>query len=293
MPPGLRPVPGWTVQHARHVAGMVKQARNPAARVYESLGSGFFLAPAPGWLNLGLWQGPGGEDEAEDACRRLVRTLALALPAEGTILDVGNGLGTQDPVIAAAARPRRLVALNITEWQLTAGRDRLRQAGAAPVAGDAVRLPVADGTMDGVISVEAAFHFRSQQAFFRECYRVLRPGGVLSMSDLSIRRWPVTPAELLSGLTQLRLFGLRPGMALTAEQIAAAARAAGLADVEVTPCGDRVIAPALRLTANRLATPMAAPAGQQAIARLLLRQVDLLWRRGIIDYLLLRAVRPY
>jgi hypothetical protein len=37
---------------------------------------------------------------------------------------------------------------------------------------------------------------------------------------------------------------------------------------------------------------MAVPAGQQAAARLLLGQVDLLWRRRIIDYLLLRAVRP-
>jgi cyclopropane fatty-acyl-phospholipid synthase-like methyltransferase len=143
-----------------------------------------------------------------------------------------------------------------------------------------------------VISVEAAFHFGSRRAFFRECYRVLRPGGVLSMSDISIQRWPVTPAEVLSGLTQLRLFGLRRTMAMTAEQIASVARAAGLAEVEVTSCGHRVIAPAVRLTAERLASPRAAPAGQQAIGRLLLRQVGLLWRRGIIDYVLLRAVRP-
>ena len=271
---------------------MLRQGRNPAARVYESIGSDFFLAVAPGWLNLGLWEGPGAEDEAEDACRRLVRTLALALPAGGTIVDVGNGLGTQDPLIAEVARPGRLVAVNITEWQLAAGRDRLRQAAAAPVAGDAVRLPVADGTVDGVISVEAAFHFRSRKAFFDECHRVLRPGGVLSMSDISVRRWPVTPAELLSGLTQLRVFGLRRTMAMTAGQIASAARAAGLAEVEVTSRGDRVIAPAVRLTAARLAGPRAAPTGQQAIGRLLLRQVDLLWRRGIIDYLLIRAVRP-
>jgi len=283
---------GWTTQNARHAAGVLRRGRNPAARVYESIGSDFFLAVAPGWLNLGLWEGPGAEDEAEDACRRLVRTLALALPAGGTIVDVGNGLGTQDTLIAEVARPRRLVAVNITEWQLAAGRDRLRQAAAAPVAGDAVRLPVADGTVDGVISVEAAFHFRSRKAFFDECHRVLRPGGVLSMSDISVRRWPVTPAELLSGLTQLRVFGLRRTMAMTAGQIASAARAAGLAEVEVTSRGDRVIAPAIRLTAARLAGPRAAPTGQQAIGRLLLRQVDLLWRRGIIDYLLLRAVRP-
>jgi len=297
-----RAVPGWTGQHVRHAAEMLRQGGNSAARVYESIGSDFFLALAPGWLNLGLWEGPGSEGEAEDACRRLVRTLAQALPREGVILDVGNGLGSQDPLIAETIRPRRLVAVNITEWQLTAGRDRLREAAAAPVVGDATRLPIAAGSVDGVISVEAAFHFRSRKAFFDECYRVLRPGGVLSISDISTQRWPVSAAELFSGLTQLRVFGLHRSMAMTREQIAAAARAAGLVQVEITACGDRVIAPALRLTAARLTaarlTPArltsttAAPVGQHAAARLLLRQVNLLWRRRIIDYLLLRAVRP-
>src|ERR1700734_1970894 len=115
---------GWTGQHARHAAAMFRQGQNPAARVYESIGSDFFAAPAPGWLNLGLWEGPGAEGEAGDACRRLVTTLASALPAGGVILDAGNGLGTQDPVIAEAVRPRRLVAVNVTEWQLRAGRER-------------------------------------------------------------------------------------------------------------------------------------------------------------------------
>ena len=292
MAAGPAGIAGWTGQHLRHAATLLRQGGNPAARVYESIGSEFFLAVAPGWLNLGLWDGPGSEDEAEEACRRLVRTLASALPAGGVLADVGNGLGTQDPLIAETARPRRLVAMNITEWQLAQGRGRLREAGAAPVAGDAARMPLASGSVDGIISVEAAFHFRSRKAFFDECYRVLRPGGVLSSSDISVQRWPVTPAEVLAGLTQLRLFGLRPTMVMTADQIAAAARAAGLAEVEVTPCGDRVIAPALRLTAARLAAPAAAPAGQQTAARLLLRQVDLLWRRRIIEYLMIRAVRP-
>jgi SAM-dependent methyltransferase len=283
---------GWTAQHVRHAAGLFKQGGNPAARVYESIGSDFFLALAPGWLNLGLWEGPGTEDEAQQACQRLVRTLASALPAGGVIADVGNGLGTQDPLIAEVARPRRLVAVNITQWQLEAGRDRLRQAAAVPVVGDATRLPIAGGRLDGLISVEAALHFQSRKAFFAECYRVLRPGGVLSISDISVQRWPVTPAELAAGLTQLRVFGLRHTMAMTAGQIAAAARAAGLAEVTVTACGGKVIAPALRLTAARLARATTAPLGQHAAARLLLRQVDLLWRRHIIDYLLLRAIRP-
>jgi SAM-dependent methyltransferase len=283
---------GWTSQHLWHVAGIFKQGRNPAARVYESIGSDCFLALAPGWLNLGLWEGPGTEGEAGAACRRLVQTVASALPADGVVIDVGNGLGTQDPLIAEVARPCRLIAVNIAEWQLMAGRDQLLQATAAPVAGDAVRLPVADGAADGVISVEAAFHFRSRRAFFEECHRVLRPGGLLSMTDISAERWPRGPAELASGLAQLRVFGLRRGAMMTAAQIAAAARAAGLVDVEVTSCGDRVIAPALRLIGERLSRGPAAPVGHRAAARVMLGQVELLWRRHMIDYLLLRAVRP-
>jgi SAM-dependent methyltransferase len=205
---------------------------------------------------------------------------------------VGNGLGTQDPLIAELVRPRRLIAVNITAWQLAAGRDRLRQAAAGPVAGDAARLPIASGSLDGLISVEAAFHFRSRKAFFDECYRVLRPGGVLTMSDISVQRWPAMPGELLAALTQLRVFGLRQTMAMTAGQITTAARAAGLVQVQASRCGERVMAPALRLTADRLAHARPAPAGQHVAARLLLSQVDLLWRRHIIDYLLLRAVRP-
>ena len=232
---------GWTGEHVRHAAEMVRQGRNPAARVYESIGSEFFLAPSPGWLNLGLWDGDSSEEQAETACRRLVTTLASALPAGGVIIDAGNGLGVQDSLIAELVRPRRLVAVNITEWQLAAGRSRLAAAGAAPVAGDAARLPIADGAADGIISVEAAFHFSSRRAFFEQCYRVLRPGGVVTMSDITIRRWPWEPVELLSGLTQLRVFGLRRSAAMTAAQIIAAASAAGLAVAEVTPCGDRVI----------------------------------------------------
>ena len=285
-------VTGWTSQHVRHVGEMFKQSGNPVARVYESIGSDCFLAIAPGWLNLGLWEGPGTEDEAEQACRRLVETTAAELPTGGVTIDLGNGLGTQDPVIAQVLHPRRLVAVNIATWQLAAGRDRLAAAGAAPVAGDAVRLPFTAGSADGIISVEAAFHFRSRKAFFDECFRVLRPGGVLSITDIATERWPRDPVELIAGVTQLRVFGMRRTAAMTTEQIIEAARAAGLVDMRATACGDRVIAPALRLTAARLSRSLDAPTGHRVAARVLLWHVELLWRRKMINYLLLRAVRP-
>jgi SAM-dependent methyltransferase len=161
------------------------------------------------------------------------------------------------------------------------------------VNADATRLPLRDASVDGVISVEAAFHFPSRAAFFAEGVRVLRPGGVLTMSDIPTQRLPRGPGELVSALTQLRVWGLGAHAAATAEEIAATARRAGLVDVRTELVGARVIAPALRVSRDRLARPQpGVPRGQVLASRIMLAQIDVLWEHGIIDYLLLRAAAP-
>jgi erythromycin 3''-O-methyltransferase len=284
----------WTAENLRHVASMLRYGRRPAATVYDSIGEDFFLALAPGWLNLGLWEGDGSDPaEAPVAVRRLVETLARALPEGGDVLDVGNGLGAQDPVIAGVVSPRRLVAVNITRSQLVAGRDRLAEAGAVGVNADATRLPFADGSFDGVISVEAAFHFPSRARFFAEAHRVLRPGGVLSMSDISTSRYPRGPLELLAAVSQLRVWGLGTHAAATPVRIADQVEAAGFTGVHVDLVGERVIAPALRFVRDRLDTSHGeAAVSYRLAARIMVSQVDLLWERGMIDYMLLRAKKP-
>jgi SAM-dependent methyltransferase len=278
--------------NVRHAATMLWQGSNPAASVYDSLGPDFFLALEPGWLNLGLWEGEGDEAEAPSAVRRLVTTLAKELPPRGDVLDVGNGLGAQDRLIAEEVQPRRLVALNVTRSQLVAGRGGLRAGGGIALNADAVTLPLADGSVDGVISVEAAFHFRSRARFFAEAFRVLRSGGVLSMSDIPTQRLPRGPLELASGLTQLRVWGLDRSAAASDGRIAGLVRAAGFTDVRGELVGERVIAPALRVVRRRLEAGIDAPMTAAAASRVMLAQVELLWRRRIIDYLLMRAVRP-
>lgn len=282
----------WTKEKLRHALGVLKQGRNPAATVYDSIGTDFFLAVAPGWLNLGLWEGPGTEEEAPLAVRRLVEALAEPLPKGASILDVGNGLGVQDPVIAEVARPRSFVTMNITESQLRAGKRPIAEARARAVLADATRIPLADASMDGVISVEAAFHFPSRRRFFAEAFRVLRPDGVLSMSDVPITRRLRGARELLAGLSQLRLWGLPASAAATPEEIANACRSVGFTEVRIELVGNRVIAPALRLTRQRLRKREGAGSSIRLAAGLFLSQAELLWKRGAIEYLFLRASRP-
>jgi microcystin synthetase protein McyJ len=284
----------WTTANARHAIALLRYGRNPAATVYDSIGPDFFLALAPGWLNLGLWEGDGGDpEEAGIAVRRLVERIAGALPSGGDVLDVGNGLGAQDPVIVEVGAPRSLTAVNITWSQLEAGRGSLLDAGARPVCADATRLPFAGDSFDGLISVEAAFHFPSRERFLREAFRVLRPGGVITMSDVATLRFPQGIRETVAAIAMLRVWGLSTGAAASAEGIASLAAAAGFTGIETELVGDRVIAPALRAARDRLdAGTHRAGRSLALAARAVLSQADVLWERGLLDYLLLRARKP-
>ncbi len=285
-----------TTDNLRHAAGMLRFGRHPAATVYDSIGPAFFLALDEGWLNLGLWEGDGSDPaEAPVAVRRLVAQMAGDLPTDGDILDVGNGLAAQDLVIKEVARARQLTALNITWSQLRAGRERLAAAAAHGVNGDACRMPFAGETFDGVISVEAAFHFPSRAAFFAEAFRVLRPGGVLTLSDVPVLRLPTAPREALAGVAMLRLWGIRRQAAATPAEIDALVRGVGFDDVRTALVGDSVIAPAFRHVTGQLARPsVRAEAGSAQVmgARTMLHEARLLWDRGILEYLLLSARKP-
>jgi SAM-dependent methyltransferase len=283
---------GLTLANLRHIALLLRRGREPVRIVYNSLGADFPLALAPGWLNLGLWKGAGDADEAPLAARRLVETIAEPLPRDGVILDVGNGLGAQDPVIATATQAHRLIAANITESQLRSGRRWLEEAGAAPVVADATALPIRTDCVDGVISVEAAFHFSSRAHFFAECARVLRSGGVLAMSDLSVDGMPDSVVSAFWGLAGLRIWGLTRRAMVPAAQIVEEARDAGLIDVRYRRVGDLVIDPAFRFMTARLEEGDIEPAWLRIVGRAVVDGWTELRRRGLIDYILLEARAP-
>jgi SAM-dependent methyltransferase len=285
-------LPRWTRAQLRHVAHLFHYGAQPAATVYESLGTDVFGAFERGWLNLGLWLGEGDESEASMAPRRMVETVCEGLFTGGTVIDVGNGLGIQDQVIAERLVPRTLVAVNISEFQLRAGRSRLAAAGAHPVVADATRLPIATGRADAVVSVEAAFHFSSREEFFTEARRVLRMGGILSLSDFAVQRSPRGAFETLAGVWTMRFWGLRRSALATAEDIVAQLRAAGFIRIEANKCGAAVIDPALRVIGRRFRKMRDTPRLQRWGAQMMVAQWRFMRRRGLLEYVLVRATVP-
>lgn len=139
-----------------------------------------------GFYNVGHWGGSGEGLTLADACRRLTeRHLAGWGPAAARVLDAGCGLGAGTRLIQDRCPGGVVVGINISRRQSAYARER--HPGPHYAAMDATRMGFPDRCFDRMVSVEAAFHFSSRQAFLREALRVLRPGGTLVLSDILFR----------------------------------------------------------------------------------------------------------
>ena len=104
--------------------------------------------------------------------RALVRRLVRGVPL-GRAIDVGPGPGGNASVL-------RELGWQVTGVELTETGARLCAArGLDVVRGDATRLPMADGSVDLVMSTDVWEHIEDHERVAHESFRVLRPGGRL------------------------------------------------------------------------------------------------------------------
>ncbi len=116
------------------------------------------------------------------------KTIAsLGLPAGSVVLDLACGTGDLCRGLAGAGL--RPVGMDLSYGMLAAARTE------APLAqGDALRLPVPDGSVDGVTCGFALRNFAALEPFFTELGRVVRPGGRIALLEVAeppnpILRW--------------------------------------------------------------------------------------------------------
>ncbi|TBR26456.1 class I SAM-dependent methyltransferase [bacterium] len=143
------------------------------------------------YVHWGYWEDPARAGGAEGLQAAMDRLNALVLDAaelaDGqSLLDAGCGFGATLGSVDAARTGMKLTGLNIDPRQLAVAREKVKPRSGNTlefVEGDACALPFPDASFDRVTAVECIFHFPSRLAFIKEAARVLKPGGVLSLSD--------------------------------------------------------------------------------------------------------------
>jgi SAM-dependent methyltransferase len=210
------------------------------------------------------------------------------------VLEAGVGTGLSLGYYPAHAE---VYGIDLSEDMLQRAKEKVARRGLTHVKSlqvmDATRLGYPDGMFDAVAAQFLITLVPDPEAALSEFARVLRPGGVLSISDVPTLRRPRTPAEIAAGLAQLRVWGLRLSASASPGRIVDAVVGAGFEGVRASLVGARVIDPALRFVRHRLEHASdAAPRAVRLAARVGLGQVELLRRRRLIDYLLLEAIKP-
>jgi len=176
------------------------------------------MAAAPPGANLGLGCG---------------NPVALASLRTGeTVLDLGSGAGF-DCFLAAkkVGSKGRVIGVDMTPEMVEKARANARTAGVANVEfrlGEIENLPVADGSVDAVISNCVINLAPDKERVFKEAFRALRPGGRLMVSDIVLRQG--LPKAIMDSVAAY--VGCLAGAMLKADYLAAIERA-GFGEVEV------------------------------------------------------------
>jgi len=125
------------------------------------------------------------KDEMNRYQIQLYHYLAIKAPVEGSdMLEVGSGRGGGANYIAEYLKPKSMTGMDLAQNAVDLSNRDHDQPNLRYIQGNAEDLPLEDDSMDVVINVESCHAYGSVPNFLSEVKRVLRPGGMLVLTDL-------------------------------------------------------------------------------------------------------------
>ena len=162
--------------------------------------------------------------------------IAALRPGE-TVLDLGSGAGF-DCFLAAAqvGTTGHVIGVDITVEMIEKAREHARAGGYSNVEfrlGEIENVPVADSSVDVLISNCVINLSPDKPSVFREAFRVLTPGGRLAISDV------IATAELPESVrTDLALYSSCVGGALTIPELESILHECGFQNISIEPADE-------------------------------------------------------
>ncbi len=161
--------------------------------------------------------------------------IAIAALKEGeTVLDLGSGGGFDCFLVRRqVGATGTVIGVDMTPDMIKLARNNAEQSGFTNVEfrlGEIEHLPVADNSVDVIISNCVINLSLDKEQVFRDAYRVLKPGGRLSISDV------VATAELPEAVKQdLKLLSGCIAGAEHVDTVRLMLREAGFVNIDLTP----------------------------------------------------------
>ena len=119
--------------------------------------------------------------------RKAIKQLAPYEPK--TLLDIATGTGDFAILAAEMLRPDKLIGADISEGMMEIGRKKVREKGLQGIISfdkeDCLALSYPDATFDAVTAAFGIRNFADLDTGLREMCRILKPGGHLSIVELT------------------------------------------------------------------------------------------------------------
>jgi cyclopropane fatty-acyl-phospholipid synthase-like methyltransferase len=263
------------------------------------------VATGASMLNFGYWHGDANNlvDAQTNLCT-LVGKLADLGPSK-ILIDVGSGYGAPALQWSDEYKLGNILCVNINSQQLVNGfkiaSGKIENARVSDarclrthitcINSSSLCLPFATGTVDRIIALESAQHFKPFDMFIAESYRILQPKGLLVIA------MPVTVSldNVLKKLFNLGILNLTwSSEHYGFEYVKSIVRRYGFEIMDVTMIGTQVFEPlGLYYTQNRKELRQKIMAHYPSyIEKILWKSVVKMVtvsKKGLIEYILLKA----